>query len=210
MITSHYTKQGLGTMHNPLTEPLFELLANGICYKIHTLAAQLQQQGNWLTQHTDPTQDLFRKNFLLMNALYQLQNQLVEQQQFLSISSTHIQLIPMTSNIVQVEDALRDYYLDWRHFDTDNDVITALLNNFWQSYHSYGSQLDEVAFQCLCDAWQLTAPITEMQIQKRWRQLALAHHPDREQGNAEQFQRYREQYLKLRQYFSQLGAKNLR
>ena len=82
--------------HNPLIAPLLALLQQAAgSYKVHELLAALRQQGA-IPQFADDEQlQLFRVNFLLMNALYQLQAELYEEGWWLVISTLDIRLEPL-------------------------------------------------------------------------------------------------------------------
>ena len=68
-------------MLNPLIDEIFELLINKKVWMVHTLASELKQRGFLDTLAAEPERDLFKRNFLIMNALYQLQQQLMPKQQ---------------------------------------------------------------------------------------------------------------------------------
>ena len=84
---------------------------------------------------------LFQKHFLVMNALYRLQIQLLEDQEiYLSISPLLIKLEPMvhrcnTELLADYGDAkLSEYYLDWNNFDQSLTDVKTLLDDFWKRY----------------------------------------------------------------------------
>ncbi|WP_445947011.1 DNA-J related domain-containing protein, partial [Shewanella sp.] len=59
---------------NPLIWPLLSLLqASNQSWKVHHLATALQEKGLMHDLDPSPEKDLFKRNFLLMNALYELQ-----------------------------------------------------------------------------------------------------------------------------------------
>ena len=65
---------------NPLIAPLLALLQQAAgSYKVHELMAALRQQGAIPQLADDEQLQLFRVNFLIMNALYQLQTELYEE-----------------------------------------------------------------------------------------------------------------------------------
>ncbi|WP_042011202.1 DNA-J related domain-containing protein [Aeromonas fluvialis] len=177
--------------HNPLIAPLLMLLqrADG-SYKVHELMAALRQQGA-IPQLTDDEQrQLFRVNFLIMNALYQLQAELWQEGWWLVISTLDIRLEPLAetpqaSHAFALGENLRGYYLDWQVFwQTDRAEVEALLNRFWRAYDGMGNRAEALAL------FELKAGASQEAIRRRWRELALQHHPDRG-GNAETFIRIR-------------------
>ncbi|WP_426697346.1 DNA-J related domain-containing protein [Aeromonas hydrophila] len=179
------------TRPNPLLAPLLTLLrqASG-SYKVHELLAELRRQEVIPPLPGDEQLQLFRLNFLIMNALYQLQAELYEEGWWLVISTLDIRLEPLASNadagsaLVRGE-ALRSYYLDWQVFwQTGREEVEALLGSFWRA-----CERDEHRAEALT----LFALPTEAEpdtIRRRWRELALQHHPDRG-GDADTFIRLR-------------------
>ncbi len=64
-------------MENPLLWPILEVLRKKPSdWKVHTLAAHLNELGFMPILDASPDKDLFKRNFLIMNALYQLQETL--------------------------------------------------------------------------------------------------------------------------------------
>ena len=74
-------------MLRPLLDEIFSVLSNGAHFKVHTLAAHLQAVELLQQLDTDPNQDLFKRNFVLMNSLYTLQTELIEDDIYLHIDS---------------------------------------------------------------------------------------------------------------------------
>lgn len=176
---------------NPLIAPLLVLLqrADG-SYKVHELMAALRQQGAIPVLADDEQLQLFRVNFLIMNALYQLQAELYEEGWWLVISTLDIRLEPLAdtpeaSHAFAVGDNLCSYYLDWQVFwQTDRAEVEALLNRFWRAYDGEGHKAEALAL------FELNEGASQEAIRRRWRELALQHHPDRG-GDAETFIRIR-------------------
>ncbi|MDX7832732.1 DNA-J related domain-containing protein [Aeromonas dhakensis] len=175
---------------NPLLAPLLALLrqASG-SYKVHELLAELRRQELIPPLPGDEQQQLFRLNFLIMNALYQLQAELHGEGWWLLISTLDIRLEPLAprnaaSALAQGE-ALRSYYLDWQVFwQTDREEVEALLGSFWRA-----CERDEHRAEALT-LFALPAGAGPDAIRRRWRELALQHHPDRG-GDADTFIRLR-------------------
>ena len=113
-----------------------------------------------------------------MNALYQLQAELHGEGWWLVISTLDIRLEPLAtreaaSALAQGE-ALRSYYLDWQVFwQTDREEVEALLGSFWRA-----CERDEHRAEALT-LFALPVGAQPDVIRRRWRQLALQHHPDR-------------------------------
>ncbi|ASM48417.1 hypothetical protein PESP_a0137 [Pseudoalteromonas espejiana DSM 9414] len=181
-------------MLNPLIDEIFELLLTKRVWKIHTLASALTQQGVLNTLDPNIEQDLFKKNFLIMNALFELQTQLLPKH--LVISTLHIELVEPSNN-VSTQSALQHFYLDWKNYNTSPAEITALLDSFWQQFKPI-VKTPTVNIEPIRIAWQLPANFRVGVLQKRWRQLALQHHPDKQSGNACKFKQIKEEYEQLK------------
>ena len=188
-------------MLNPLIDEIFELLINKKVWMVHTLASELKERGLLDTLAADPKRDLFKRNFLIMNALYQLQQQVMPKQQLL-IKSLHIELVSdPRQNQLHPNDPLRDYYLNWQNFETSTAEINALLDSFWQRFSKpkqHEASLSAQQHQQLIARWQLVQPITLKTLQKRWRQLAVQHHPDKQGGDNEVFKQLKMEYEQLK------------
>lgn len=176
---------------NPLIAPLLVLLQQAAgSYKVHELMAALRQQGAIPRLADDEQLQLFRVNFLIMNALYQLQAELYEEGWWLVISTLDIRLEPLVgsseaSHGFALGENLRSYYLDWQVFwQTDRAEVEALLNRFWRAYDGEGHKAEALAL------FELNEGASQEALRRRWRELALQHHPDRG-GNAETFVRIR-------------------
>lgn len=137
---------------------------------------------------------LFKLNWLMMNALYQLQVTLLQEGYYLVISTLDIHLEPLQqadnrARQRQLErDPLRDYYLDWSHFsDTTREQVEALMDGVWQHYIS-GDQ-EQKAYQVL----GLSSSASMQMIRRTYRRLAGLHHPDKG-GDALQFMEVRQAY----------------
>lgn len=187
-------------MLNPLVDNIFELIINEKVWMVHTLAAELKARGQLHTLDPCAQRDLFKRNFLIMNALYQLQQQVSPKQQ-LVIKSLHIELC-VSPDHLQIENInpLRDYYLDWRNFDTSTEEVHAMLNSFWQRFNARAKPINSISAEQqkqLLLHWQLTPSSSLKEIQKRWRQLAAKHHPDKKHGDAELFKQLKNEYEQL-------------
>ena len=186
-------------MLNPLIDEIFELILTKQVWQVHTLAAELANRSAMTTLDKSPERDLFKRNFLIMNALYQLKAQLHPQS--LLISTLHIELLEKgANNLVTTSENLRDYYLDWHNYDTSEEQIDELLNSFWRQFKASSPQqvLTENEFKELASQWKLPENFTIKNLQKRWRQLALQVHPDKPNGCALKFKKIKLQYEQLK------------
>ncbi len=180
-----------GEFENPLLWPILEILrAQSTGWKVHILARELTEQGYIHQLDASPEKDLFKRNYLIMNALYQLQ-ETVYPEQWLCVDAMNISLIQLTElprHDIDVNDPLREYYLDWSHYEANEDEVRRLLNQFWQTYQRYiggnGTSMDRAK---ALDLFELDTSASRGEIRKQWRKLAFRWHPDRENGNPERF-----------------------
>ncbi|MEF1310946.1 DNA-J related domain-containing protein [Vibrio mytili] len=191
------------SMENPLLWSILEILRKQpSSWKVHTLASELSHKGYIKQFDAQPDKDLFKRNFLIMNALYQLQETLYPES-WLQVQAMDIQLMStskVTNKGIDFEDPLREYYLDWKNYDASADEVRRLLNEFWTTYQRFigkNSTLSLNRAKALM-LFELDKDATRTQIRKRWRKLALRWHPDRENGNAEQFRTLCEAWNLLR------------
>lgn len=142
---------------------------------------------------------LFQKHFLVMNALYRLQEVLWREENiWLSISPLCIALQGRKGGAVDAgmalheSDALRSYYLDWQQLAaTDGEAVADLLSRFWARYAAHDRRGEALA------VLQLDADADAEAIKRQYRRLAAATHPDRG-GDAAQFLAIRAAYETLR------------
>jgi hypothetical protein len=191
---------------NPLLPAVLQLLrgtAAGISE--YDLLKQLEALGvDFSTLSIEPDLRLFQKHFLLMNALYRLQQTLwFEERIWLTITPLHIaleanaELAESRAVGAAANTALRDYYLDWQQLDTtDGAAVATLLNGFWQRFHAVDARADALL------ALQLEAGASWQQVQLQYRRLAAVAHPDRG-GDSAQFLAVREAYEILRRIMPQ-------
>ncbi|ELI6425939.1 DnaJ domain-containing protein [Vibrio harveyi] len=179
-------------MENPLLWPILDILRKQPSnWKVHTLAHDLSQKGYIQQLDESPDKDLFKRNFLLMNALYQLQETLYPDG-WLQVEAMNIVLmssIEASRHSVDTNDPLREYYLDWKNYEADEGEVRRLLNDFWSRYQRYigGNVSDDLDRSKALHLFELDADATRTEIRRQWRKLALRWHPDRENGNADRF-----------------------
>ncbi|WP_101759854.1 DNA-J related domain-containing protein [Oceanicoccus sp. KOV_DT_Chl] len=185
---------------NLLVIPILNILQNSSePISEHQLITELKQQFDQLPVQTSTGSfALFQTHFLVMNALYQLQDSVLKEGFYLFISPLEIQLLPSTeaasTEIVEskVSQSLSEYYLDWANLEnTDAADVDQLLAGFWQYYVADDQQLQ--AYQLL----GLAPDVEWSEIQGAYRRLAAEQHPDRG-GDAVQFMAIREAYEVLR------------
>ena len=190
-------------MENPLLWPIMEVLKqkpNG--WKVHTLAAHLNELGFVPVLDQVPEKELFKKNFLIMNALYQLQETLYPDN-WLQVQAMDIELMcgryHGSTHAIDHQDPLREYYVDWSNYEAEEGEVKRLLNEFWTRYKKYvgGVETDMDRSRAL-SLFELPLDASPEEIRKQWRRLALRWHPDRDKGNTAQFQRLCEAWHVLR------------
>tara|TARA_R110001583_G_scaffold145698_1_gene297681 strand:- start:629 stop:1225 length:597 start_codon:yes stop_codon:yes gene_type:complete len=191
-------------IENPLIWPLLSILkSSSQSHKVHYLASELQEQGLLPDLDIDANKALFKRNFLLMNALYQLQAMLLPEY-WLQVRSLDIQLvaqIPSDLAITLEQDvALREYYLNWDYFETSPEEVESLLSQFWGKYgQSLGSPKNQMDKSSALQIFELDERASVQDIRRQWRKLALKWHPDRNTGNANHFRLVCEAWQTLRE-----------
>ncbi|MCW9048478.1 MAG: DnaJ domain-containing protein [Gammaproteobacteria bacterium] len=153
---------------------------------------------------------IFRKNFVVMNALYQLKKDMLDSGYSLFISSLKIELIAQngvenrsliidSAEDLLTQEALSAYYLNWDNYNSiDDQGVVDLLKSFWNSYTDYNQRHFQVDKRL--DSLQvlgLESSASWKDIQQTYRQLVKVYHPDKG-GNSLKFIRIREAYLILK------------
>lgn len=164
----------------------------------HRLLKQLQQAAGEAFPDTLFSDQLamFRAHFLLFHGLYRLRDRLsADAAGRLDIDARCIRLLPWSvadGGAVAAHDPMRDYYLDLANLaDTSADDVDRMLGAFWVRFYA-GSRRDEAL------AVLGLEPGADLQAaQRRYRELAMAHHPDRG-GDSAHFQRIQEAIAILR------------
>ena len=155
---------------------------------------------------------MFRKNFVVMNALYQLQRDFKNSGYYLCISSLKIALYQSDSvdqrALTELDvDLLADqkmseYYLDWGNFESaDDDAVNRLLNGFWERYNEYQNNQNRIdkrldALRTL----ELESSASWEDIQQSYRKKVMMCHPDKG-GSNKYFIEIREAYQTLKFIF---------
>ncbi|ATC92949.1 DNA-J related domain-containing protein [Pseudoalteromonas tunicata] len=191
-------------IQNPILDDVFNALMQQHSWKTHELASHLRTQG-WSTPlDADANQDLFKRNFLVMNALFHLQQELMPQGLTIDIVGFTATLVSITTQTIPIKvTALASYYLDWHNFTPSNQEIEQLLNDFWQDFGKRPTiaPLNHSDVASALARFELSADCQFVDANKRWRQLAVIYHPDKSGGNTEKFQQLQNDWQLLRQYF---------
>ncbi|HQU15168.1 MAG: hypothetical protein B7Z66_05875 [Chromatiales bacterium 21-64-14] len=154
----------------------------------YLLFKRLKEEGSppFAAASFDSSVGLYAAHFLLFHWLYRLQDRRCrERRGGLEIHCLKIRLLPFRSaagGLPAPHDSLRDYYLDLEHLRgiTPGDV-DRLLNQFWARFRNRDRCHD--ALKVL----GLEAGACARDIQRRYRRLAMKHHPDRG-GDTARFQ----------------------
>lgn len=190
-------------MNNPLITPILAMLkAQPHGLKEFDILKSLQSQFPKFSQLADDTNlQLFRQHFLIMNALYQLQSQLWQEDNLmLSIEATQIRLLSTqhisTSNNTSINNSpdakLAAYYLDWNEYEkTDEADVVRLLDSFYKGICHTGDRRSALKVLEL----EEDNP-SKNSIKQQYRKLAQQHHPDRG-GDQAIFISLREAYEQL-------------
>lgn len=190
------------TLKNPLLNPVITLLRslNGPVTE-YQLMQQLAVEFEQIGTSDSASLALFQKHFLLMNALYQWQEQLWHDGEILQISALHIEVHAVGNGSQNTlpgngSTTLRDYYLNWQNLTSTTETdVAKLLTNFWQRYAAEDTQL--AAYECL----GLAPGADWAAVKTAYRRSAAAHHPDRG-GDGQHFITLRKAYETLRCYLA--------
>lgn len=187
-------------MKNPLVGPILAILKNhpnGMS-EFDILKELKDQLPEFNTLAKDVNLLLFRQHFLIMNALYQLQSSLWQEENLMLsicatrihlLSTTQIQLSETTTLSDSIDAKLAAYYLDWSEYEkTDINEVSRLLNSFYKGISLHGDR----------DSALKTLEIednnpSKADIKQQYRKLAQQHHPDRG-GNQDIFIDLRQAY----------------
>jgi len=187
---------------NPLVPAILSILRRNLqsgqtgAFGIHHLLTALNSHACLQDLDKNPELDLFKKNFLMMNGLYQLQQSLWEDEGLvLNIATLNIRLSSQLESgraaLPEIMDPMREYYLNWQHYsETTAEDVIALLNAFWLQQDIAGRSEALLTLDLEPDA-------TGEQVKQRYQRLASEHHPDKG-GDPQQFMAIRQAYELLR------------
>ncbi|MCE5181590.1 MAG: DnaJ domain-containing protein [Betaproteobacteria bacterium] len=121
---------------------------------------------------------LFQCHFILFHHLYRLRDELWHNGAGdLAIHCLKIELRPCLGESGQLpaaHDPLRDYYLDLANLEsTDKQDVVEMLDTFWLRFARLDRRAEALAALGLAD------PVDDLEIKRRYRELAMEHHPDR-------------------------------
>lgn len=145
----------------------------------HQIIVSLREAGllEGIESPEEPWGGLFACHFLVMHLLYQLRNQYrAEGKCDLEIGPLHIRQLAYQSGQQSLSspDQLSAYYLDLEHlYSTTEEEINAWLDDFWGRYLANDERREAV------NVLGLKEPVSLIEVEQRYRQLAMKHHPDR-------------------------------
>ncbi len=187
-------------MRNPLIAAILTLLKKNLSgiSEFEILKTLREQFPAFNQLAKDENLQLFRQHFLIMNALYQLQANLWQDEKLaLSIHTLQIKLLPSvpvaqadTRTLTNdVDTKLAAYYLDWNEYEkTDESEVSRLINSFYQRMHLDGD------IQSALNTLEITSLTpSKTEIKQQYRKLVQKHHPDAG-GNPETFIEIRQAY----------------
>lgn len=199
---------------NPVIIPILSVLKDtDEDLSLYKLMQILEKSGYDLNQSNSNKYDtnkcdkvkLFRKNFIVMNALYQIKLDLSDSGYVLFISSLKIKLITANAKQeIQVDEeltaaALSEYYLNWdNYYLTEKEDVEALFCDFWQQFSEFNTtqnRIDKRLDSLLVLGLESTASWKD--IQRTYRQLVNIYHPDKD-GNSHKFIEIRQAFLVLK------------
>lgn len=160
----------------------------GVEVSEHALIKELVEEGLLPAGFNEGSLALFQTHFLLFNALYRLQDELAAQQLALDIGLVNIRVREQQGAQSSALDfgrqsRLRDYYLDWSHFNgATEESVAELLESFWQQFEACPVADSEKA--AALASLELCEPVTYAEIKMRYRRLVMREHPDRGGDNA--------------------------
>ena len=140
---------------------------------------QYLREAGW-TEFRRPGVDdrlaLFRQHFLLFHVLYRLRDTLREEQAGELVIDLRIVIEPYRPGreALAAGDPLRGYYLDLSQLEKTTEAdVEALLEGFWERLEAGEEKGSALAVM------GLEEPVDYPTIKRRYRQLAMRHHPDR-------------------------------
>ena len=202
---------------NPVSLAVMSILKNSNdALSLYDLIKHIEALGLYLFDYNENLSNeltLFRKNFIVMNALYQIQSGIKHTGYTLYISSLKILLYSDVLSIngltltdieesKRVDESLSEYYLNWDNYDSANQQsVDHLLNSFWKrfnKYNQFNSNQDKRSYALQILGVESSA--SWKNIQYAYRQKITLCHPDKG-GTSHQFIEIREafEFLKLSQ-----------
>ncbi|MBU2869869.1 DNA-J related domain-containing protein [Colwellia sp. E2M01] len=181
-------------MANPLIIPILGYLKQQKCACSLLDLVDLCQSdlASLIGEDVEPQIALFQKNFLIMNALYQIQRDIQSEGFLLNIFPMQITLTTNNSDIEYAltsrDSDLGDYYLDWGNLNNVTaEEVDELFASFWKRYNAVDKTESALA------SLELTLDVTWTEVRQAYLKKIAICHPDKG-GNTEDFIAIREAY----------------
>ncbi|OOZ38653.1 hypothetical protein BOW53_14765 [Solemya pervernicosa gill symbiont] len=124
---------------------------------------------------------MFQVHFLLFHLLYRLRGEVREEGGLdlvieclaIKLFSTETEDSATNQQLPVSHDPLEAYYLDLQNFEASTEEIDALIEGFWCRYAAIDRRAEALA------VLGLEIDAERDAIKRRYRQLAMQHHPDR-------------------------------
>jgi len=182
-------------INNSLIIPILHILKNHKAeISEYELIQKLEESGFDFPQDSSNELTLFKKHFLVMNALYKLKNELINDGYFLTVTSLSIKIDEIkeqsskTDPIDYTDLKLSEYYLDWSNYEnTTQQDVSDLLNGFWKKFFAVDKKAE--ALRVL----GLESDASLIQIKQTYQRLVAKNHPDKG-GSHKGFIEIREAY----------------
>lgn len=144
----------------------------------HELIKRLREQGveGFDAASMRSALGLFRAHFLLFHCLYRLRSVLLSKGETLNINCLRINLVRGSGGegLPAEPDPLAGFYLDASNLERmDTSDVVRMLGDFWRRFRRQDVRTDALAELGL----EPSAGADE--IKRRYRKLAMQHHPDR-------------------------------
>ncbi len=181
-------------MVNPLIIPILAYLReqNSSCSLINLINLCEQDLLILIGKDVNYQIGIFQKNFFVMNALYQIKNDVQTEGFSLTILPMDISMVPnydkSKSTLTNRDTELANYYLNWSNLESiTTEEVEDLFNSFWQKY----SAIDKVDMALTSLGLKQDADWSD--VRQAYKKRIAINHPDKG-GCAERFIETREAY----------------
>ena len=181
-------------MVNPLIIPILAYLReqNSSCSLINLINLCEQDLLILIGKDVNYQIGIFQKNFFVMNALYQIKNDVQTEGFSLTILPMDISMVPnydkSKSTLTNRDTELANYYLNWSNLESiTTEEVEDLFNSFWQKY----SAIDKVDMALTSLGLEQGADWSD--VRQAYKKRIAINHPDKG-GCAERFIETREAY----------------
>ena len=181
-------------MNNPLIIPILGFLRERkvACSLIDLVKLCEKNLLIIIGRDVAPQVAIFQKNFFVMNALYQIQGDILSEGFLLEIFPLDISIVPSfdegLGKLTTRDINLARYYLDWSNLDSITvEEIEILFSNFWQKYRA----VDNI--DAALTTLGLDKNVGWLEIRQAYKKQITTCHPDKG-GCADDFIEIRKAY----------------